>query len=212
MKELQIFNYELNEIRTVIIDGEPWWVGKDVCLILGYKDVINAMKQHCKGVAKYHPIIDNLGRTQEVRIINEPNLFRLIVSSKLDKAQKFENWIFEEVLPQIRKTGEFKIAYTNARGKSKKVRNAFTSTLQNHGCDKFYHYINITKSMKVNLSIDKSKKKDAYDIIELAKTTASESVATVNMLQHNADGYQECKTISDNASMMIEQATRREIA
>jgi prophage antirepressor-like protein len=74
---------------------------------LGYKDTSKAIKQHCRGGAKHHPIVDSLGREQEVRIINEGDVFRLIVSSRLPQAQLFEKWLFEEVLPQIRRTGSY---------------------------------------------------------------------------------------------------------
>ena len=94
-------------IRAVELDGAPWFVGKDIAEALGYKDTVNAIKQHCKGVAKHHPIIDSLGRNQEVRIINEPDMLRLIVNSTLPAAEKFERWVFEDVLPSIRKTGSY---------------------------------------------------------------------------------------------------------
>ncbi|CDW96285.1 MULTISPECIES: Bro-N domain-containing protein [Thiomonas] len=87
--------------------GEPCFVGKDVCDALGYADHINAIKQHCRGVVKRHPIIDSLGRTQEVRVLSEPDVMRLIVSSKLPAAEAFERLVFEEILPTIRKTGRY---------------------------------------------------------------------------------------------------------
>ena len=104
------FNYGSQEIRTVVNEnGETLFVGKDVATILGYKDTNNAIKQHCNGVAKHHPIVDALGRTQDARVINEPDMYRLITNSKLPDAQKFEAWIFEEVLPTVRKTGSYQI-------------------------------------------------------------------------------------------------------
>jgi len=94
-------------IRAVEIDGKPWFVGKDIAEALGYVDTVNAIKQHCKGVVKHHPILDSMKRTQQVRIINEPDLFRLIVNSQLPAAEQFERWVFEDVLPSIRKTGGY---------------------------------------------------------------------------------------------------------
>lgn len=96
-----------HEVRAVIIDSEEHFVGKDVCDALGYADHTNAMKQHCRGVVKRHPILDNLSRTQEARVLTEADVLRLIVSSKLPAAEKFERWVFEEVLPSIRKTGSY---------------------------------------------------------------------------------------------------------
>ena len=101
------FSFESHEVRAFNIDGNPWFVGKDVCDVLGYADTVNAIKQHCRGVAKYHPIVDRLGRTQEVRIINEPDLYRVIVGSNKPEAERFEAWVFEDVLPTIRQTGGY---------------------------------------------------------------------------------------------------------
>ena len=101
------FNFEEKEVRIVIVDGQEWWVGKDVAESLGFKDTVNAIKQHCNGVVKYHPITDAMGRTQEARIINEGDVFRLMTHSNQPRAQRFEKWLFEEVLPQIRRTGGY---------------------------------------------------------------------------------------------------------
>ena len=105
--DLTKFDFQGKGVRTVVIDGEPWFVAKDVCDALGYKDTVNAVKQHCRGVAKHHPILDALGRTQEARVIREPDLYRLVTHSQLPAAEKFETWVYEEVLPQIRKTGRY---------------------------------------------------------------------------------------------------------
>lgn len=106
MSSLIPFSFETHSVRVVMIDGNPWFVGKDVAEVLGYKDTVNALKLHCKGVAKYHPL-QTPGGIQEVRIINEPDTFRLIVGSTLPEAERFEAWLFEEVLPAIRKTGRY---------------------------------------------------------------------------------------------------------
>ncbi|MFA1682518.1 BRO-N domain-containing protein [Achromobacter dolens] len=101
------FNQEFNfSVRTVEIDGEVYLVGKDVALALGYADTVNAIKQHCKGVAKHHPL-QTAGGMQEVRILAEGDVYRLIVNSRLPSAEKFEAWVFDEVLPTIRKTGRY---------------------------------------------------------------------------------------------------------
>ncbi|MDI6750527.1 MAG: Bro-N domain-containing protein [Rhodocyclaceae bacterium] len=104
------FRFDDHAIRTVVDDnGEVWFVGKDVAVVLGYADTVNALKQHCRGVVKRHPIVDSLGRQQETRIISEPDLFRLVVNSKLPTAERFERWVFEDVLPSIRKTGAYSV-------------------------------------------------------------------------------------------------------
>lgn len=102
------FTFEGTQVRTVQdSEGRVLFAGRDVATILGYKDATNAIKQHCRGVAIHHPIVDSLGRTQEARFITEGDLYRLIASSKLPSAQAFETWIFDEVLPSIRQRGGY---------------------------------------------------------------------------------------------------------
>ncbi|WP_058634408.1 BRO-N domain-containing protein [Aureimonas ureilytica] len=102
------FDFEGGTVRTVTIDGVTWFVGKDVAARLGYSDPTNAMKQHCRGVVFHHPISDALGREQKARVLSEADVLRLIVASKLPAAERFERWIFEVVLPEIRRTGGFR--------------------------------------------------------------------------------------------------------
>ena len=104
---VQVFNFNEVEIRTVEKNGEVLFVAKDVATVLGYKDTINAIKLHCKGVAIYHPIQDALGRWQEARVIPESDLYRLTFRSDMPEADRFTDWVASEVLPAIRKTGHY---------------------------------------------------------------------------------------------------------
>ncbi len=107
MNELQIFNNpQFGEIRTLTENGKTLFCGKDVAAALGYKDTTNAMKQHCRGVVKRH-LTDKLGRKQETNFIPEGDIYRLAARSELPGAEKFESWIFDEVLPTIRQTGGY---------------------------------------------------------------------------------------------------------
>lgn len=109
MNELQIFNNEeFGQVRTLEIDGVPYFVGKDVATALGYKDTVNALKQHCRGVAKHH-LMDSMGRKQTVSVITEGDMYRLITHSKLESAERFESWVFDDVLPTLRKTGSYEM-------------------------------------------------------------------------------------------------------
>ena len=107
MGELQIFkNEEFGEVRTVEIEGKPYFCGSDVAKALGYSEPHKAVTRHCRDDGmKRTPIADSLGRVQETVFISEGDLYRLIVSSKLPTAEKFECWVFDEVLPSIRKHG-----------------------------------------------------------------------------------------------------------
>ena len=113
MNEIINLHFEDAPCRTVVIDGARWWVGKDICKILGYKDSVNAIKLHCKGVVKYYPL-PTAGGMQEIRIISLPDVYRLISGSKLPAAVRFEAWIYEDVLPSIHKTGGYAIEKTES--------------------------------------------------------------------------------------------------
>lgn len=108
--DIQVFNNEqFGALRTYEEDGQILFCGKDVAKALGYKNTRDAMSKHCKGVAKRYPL-RTAGGVQEFVFITEPDLYRLITHSKLPTAEKFERWVFEEVLPAIRRTGGYMIA------------------------------------------------------------------------------------------------------
>lgn len=106
MNELQIFNSEeFGNIRIIEIDGKPYFVGTDVAKALGYNNPRDAVSRHCKGVVK-HDTPTSSG-VQSMSYINEGDLYRLIMKSKLPSAEKFESWVMDEVLPSIRKHGGY---------------------------------------------------------------------------------------------------------
>ena len=109
MNEIKIFEHnEFGRIRTVMIDGEVWFVGKDVAEALGYSKTRNAIANHVDNEDKKDaPIQGSLGGTQEMKIINESGLYSLVLSSKLDSAKKFKRWVTSEVLPSLRKYGVY---------------------------------------------------------------------------------------------------------
>lgn len=85
--QLTIFNFENSPVRTINIDNDVWFVGKDVCKILAYANESDALKYHCRGVEKFYPIPDSLGRNQNTRVISEADLNRLILHSEMPKAR-----------------------------------------------------------------------------------------------------------------------------
>jgi prophage antirepressor-like protein len=109
MTDIQIFNSpDFGDIRTVTIDGEPWFVGKDVAEALGYAKPLGAVSTHVeKDDSLKRGLMDSLGREQETIFINESGLYALIFGSKLDSAKKFKKWVTSEVLPAIRKNGSY---------------------------------------------------------------------------------------------------------
>ena len=109
MNELQIYsNEEFGDIRTVTIDNEPWFVGKDVAEALKYNEPHKAIARHISDDDRMkHPVTDSTGRNQDTWIINESGLYALIFGSKLESAKRFKHWVTSEVLPEIRKTGSY---------------------------------------------------------------------------------------------------------
>ena len=110
MKELKIFeNKEFGKIRTVIIDNEPWFVGKDVAIILGYSDPSSAVSKNVDDEDKTTLLLGQAGSNYKSKTscINESGLYSLILTSKLPNAKKFKHWVTSEVLPQIRQTGQY---------------------------------------------------------------------------------------------------------
>ena len=108
MNELMIFNNpEFGEIRTVEVYGEPWFVGKDVALALGYSNTKDALSRHVDLEDKRGSRIPTPSGEQEMTIINESGLYSLVLSSKLPESRKFKRWITSEVVPSIRKHGAY---------------------------------------------------------------------------------------------------------
>lgn len=110
MGQLKIFeNEEFGQVRTVMRDGEVWFIARDVAEALGYANASDAISKHVdredKGIAK----CDTLGGTQELTVLNESGLYSLILSSKLGSAKRFKRWVTSEVLPAIRKTGSYEM-------------------------------------------------------------------------------------------------------
>lgn len=103
------FTFDQLDVRTVVLDGQVWFVGIDVAEALGYTNPNKAIGDHCRGLTKRYPIPDSIGRLQETRLISEPDMFRLIVNSHLPAAERFERWVFEDVLPTLRRTGTYSV-------------------------------------------------------------------------------------------------------
>lgn len=108
MNEIKIFeNQEFGKVRALEIDGKPYFCGSDIAEALGYKRPNDAIAQHCRATVKHRTPIS--GKIQEVNYIPEGDVYRLIVRSKLPSAEKFEKWVFDEVLPSIRQTGGYQM-------------------------------------------------------------------------------------------------------
>ena len=110
----QIFkNKEFGQIRTCMVDGETYFVGKDVVSALGYKNTKDALMRHVDEEDKLGARFTTSGQNREMIVINESGLYSLILSSKLESARRFKRWVTSEVLPQIRKNGRYELEQQN---------------------------------------------------------------------------------------------------
>lgn len=108
MNSPQIFKFETNEVRTILVDDEPYFVGKDVANVLGYSNTAKAIRDHVDiDDRRSERIVHPSGGAQDSVVINESGLYSLILKSKLPSAKKFKRWVTSEVLPQIRKHGMY---------------------------------------------------------------------------------------------------------
>lgn len=107
MKELQSFIFESQQLRTIKVNDEVWFVGKDVATILGYAKTANAISQHVDDEDKGVTRMMTPGGKQNIQVINESGMYSLILSSKMPNAKKFKHWVTSEVLPSIRKHGAY---------------------------------------------------------------------------------------------------------
>lgn len=107
--KIQVWNYESSEVRTVQVNGEPWFVGKDVATVLGYSNTRDAIARHVDEEDKAGVGIHDGSQMREVVVVNESGLYSLVLSSKLPNAKKFKRWVTSEVLPSIRKHGSYSV-------------------------------------------------------------------------------------------------------
>lgn len=107
MNKLELFNFRTQQVRTVLIENDPWFVGKDIATILGYAKTADAVRKHIDKEDKGVFVLETPGGKQPVTIINESGLYSLILSSKMPDAKVFKRWVTSEVLPTIRKHGAY---------------------------------------------------------------------------------------------------------
>lgn len=195
-------------VRREWHNGEQWIAAIDVAKALGYdnpsraaSDMVNNNKEL---FADYERIVSSFDGTQRrnTRLLNLKGVIAFCVRSNQKRAIPFQRWacsILEKHIPTIPQ---------DVRLIAKQKRVKFTDTLQEHGCNKPYHYSNITKDMKDSLGIDKHKPKDSCDLIEVMKIAVSEDLARINMIQDQSQGYFECHDASVLAAKAIEKNTK----
>lgn len=189
---MQIISKSFNgeNVRCFVKDNEPYFSITDVCNILGLSNPSTSAKGLTKDYISTTYVIDSMKRTQEIIIINEFALYELIFKSRKSQANNFKKWVFEDVLPSIRKTGQYSIP-NEIKKMSTEKRNILTEQWKEHGCNKRHHYINLTMQEYKTLSINK--KKSEMNKKELLLLSALETMEALKLLdREDIKGYYEC--------------------
>lgn len=200
MTDLILFeNDSFGKVRTVLIDGEPWFCLADICKILELEQVSRVKDRlNPKGtriidlnMASNKDVGNTLITNKGIRgnpnatFINESNLYKVVFQSRKKEAEQFAAWVTEEVLPSIRKTGKYSLRekdtelYKEVRKKSRITRIKFTDELKARDYKKPYEYIQTTIQMKLGLGINKNIKKDDMTVKQLQAVAAAESIASL---------------------------------
>lgn len=198
--QVRTFDFNNNKITTLTDkDLKVWFVASEVCKKLGYKNTSQAVSDHCikKGISFGYSLTD--GGKQKSLLIDEPNLYRLIMRSKENNAILFQDWVCEEVLPSIRKTGKYDIT-ESFKSKSTADRNILTEAWKECGIEKRHHYIQLTLQEYKALGIEDGKRKKDLTRGELLALNALESMEALKLFHDKKDGYYECRdSIKDTA-------------
>ena len=177
MNNLKVFNNEeFGQVRIIELNGENYFIGKDVAEALGYKDTADALKKHVDEEDKLTRRIADSGQNRNMIIINESGLYSLILSSKLPNAKKFKRWVTSEVLPSIRKTGSYETPKSKASAERlASINNAvkiLTPMLEKAGCNSKIQLLtakSLYEKAGVNIPIEIGADKQYFDTVHIAR-------------------------------------------
>lgn len=196
--------FEQEEIRIITKGTELYFVVRDVCSILGIKNASDAIKLLEKDDLDSIEVMDSIGRTQKTYIVNEEGLYDLIMRSRKDEAKAFRRWVTHEVLPSIRKTGQYKIS-DSLKNKSTKTRNMLTDEWQKNGVKERWQYGKLTLEEYKLLQFDKGKRKKDFNDGELKTLLALEAMEMLSLHYNPVEGFIECKkNMTSTAQKVLE--------
>jgi len=184
-----IKHFKEDEVRIQIINNQVFFCASDVGSVLGLSNVYRQIKDFEKGVHTVHT--PTKGGDQSIIYISEPNLYRLIFKSRKENAKAFQNWIFDDVIPSIRKTGKYNIP-ERLTAESKQNRKYMTDAWKECGINKKHHFIQLTLQEYKAIGLSGKKKKDMTKG-EILLLSALESMEALNLFNEAKNGYYECK-------------------
>ncbi len=204
MKDLIIKKFNENDVRIFDIKGNPYFSVYDVCEVLGLSNSRVATSRLDKNDVTIRDVIDSMGRNQKLTIINEGALYQLIFRSRKSEAKSFKKWITHEVIPQIRKTGQYSIS-GSLKKKSTKTRNLLTDEWSNHGVSNSKEFAYLTLEEYKQLQFDRDKRKKDFDDGELKTLMALEAMEMLSLHYNPVEGYVECKeNLTKTAKKVLE--------
>ncbi len=201
--------FEGQQLRIKIIKGKEWFCVTDVGRMLGLKDPQRRTKNLPQKGVRLEPTLTKGGK-QETLFVNESCLYRLIFQSKKDSAVKFQDWIFEEVIPSIRKTGEYKIP-KNLKKLSTENRKVLTDIWRDCGIEKKHHFIQLTLQEYKALGFEKGKKKKDMDKGEVLLLSALESMEALKLFHDPKGDYYSCKDSLYDTAKVLPEVEKKEI-
>jgi len=199
-----------HEIRVFVIKEEPYFSVLDVCNVLGLKNSREQTSRLKKDGVRTAYGFDKNNIKRKLVVINEPNLYKLIFRSKKDEAEKFQDWVYEEVLPSIRKTGKYSIP-EKIKDKSTKNRNFLTSEWQAHGVEKPHQFVQLTLQEYKQLGFGKDKRKKDMTRGEILLLSALESMEALKLFDNmDINGYYDCKNSLIETAKNVKQITSKD--
>ena len=210
MKDLRVFDFRGNDVRTMEINGEPWWVAKDVCEVLGIepRDSVRHLDQDEKS---YVPRTDiGLNPGKDIYIINEPGLYSLIIRSRKPEAKQFKRWVTHEVLPSIRKKGKYEIG-SELKKISKKNRRMITDAWKENGVKEPKEYAILTLEEYKALRFPKNERKSDFDKEKILLLAALESMEALNLHYNPVKGFFEAKTSLHNTANIVKSIENKSL-
>jgi len=196
------------DVRIVLKGGVEWFRASDVCESIEIANTFQAIKTIDKDDLCLVEVIDTIGRRQDVYFVNEAGLYALFFKSKSDKAKAFKRWVFSEVLPSIRKTGQYSIPQA-LRDKSTKARNSLTDRWKENGVSEPKEYGMLTLEEYKLLRFEKGKRKPDLSRRQLMALEALESLEALSLEYNPVEGYLECKQSLTTTSKKVLEITEK---